>query len=164
MSALPQFSFYSQPSFAMPRRILPRIILSQGQPSAASTAMARRSSGFIPWRNLNRELLFDDVLKSIENKYVIENRSEVARFIQKNRLRGLLLEAIKPLSTFFGADTIKTLTLLRDDEESESLFCLLMTPGEMEDARRRLRLFDEDWWLVNSARSSGNLNFDFELI
>ncbi len=164
MSALPQFSAYGQPTLPMPRRVPHRTTLSEKQPGTSRAAVISHIGVVVPWRDSNRGMPLDDVLKSIETDYVIENRSEVARFIQKNRLRGLLLEAVKLLDTFFDTDAIKALTLVTDDEGTESLFCLLITPGEMEEARSRLRSFDEDWWLSNSARSGGKLNFDFELI
>jgi hypothetical protein len=113
---------------------------------------------------LNRGIPADETLKSIETDYVIDNRSEVAGFIQAYRLRSVLLEAVRPLNIYFGVDFIKTLTLVSDDEEGESLFCLLVSPGQMEEARNRLRSFDEAWWMSNSARSGGKLNFDFDLV
>jgi hypothetical protein len=164
MSALRQFSAYGQIALPAPARVPHRTILTEKQSGTPSTATVLHIGVVVPWRDLSRGKPLDDILRSIEIKYVIEARYEVAEFIQKNHLRGLLLEAVRPLNTFFGTDAIKALTLVTDDEGSESLFCLLVTPGEMEDARNRLRSFDEDWWLVNSARSGGKLNFDFELI
>jgi len=164
MSALRQFSAYTQPSLPLPRRAPYRAISTGKQPKTSGTVLIPRVIATGSWRGLNRRIPADDALKSIEADYVIHSRSEVAGFIEAYRLRGLLLEAIKPLNAFFGADSIKALALVTDDEDSESLFCLIITPGEMKEARRRLRSFDEDWWLGNSVRSGGKLNFDFELI
>jgi hypothetical protein len=164
MSALRQFSAYTQPTPPIPRRVQPRTTSLEKQPKTSSLTVIPRVFAAISWRDLNRGIPTDGVLNSIETNYVIDSRNQVGGFIQGYRLRGLLLEAIKPLNIYFGADSIKALTLVTDDDDSESLFCLIITPGDMEEARRRLRSFDEDWWLGNSARSGGKLNFDFELI
>jgi hypothetical protein len=79
-------------------------------------------------------------------------------------LRGLLLLAREPLNTAFGDKTVKNLSMVRDDEGFETLFCLVMTAGTMQDARQALRRFDQQWWLAHSRQVSGKLNFDFELI
>lgn len=164
MSALRQFSAYAQPSLPIPRRNLSRTISSEKQPSTSSAIAINRVFAAASWRDLNRGIPADETLKSIETDYVIDNRSEVAGFIQAYRLRSVLLEAVRPLNIYFGVDFIKTLTLVSDDEEGESLFCLLVSPGQMEEARNRLRSFDEAWWMSNSARSGGKLNFDFDLV
>ena len=96
--------------------------------------------------------------------YVIEDRSTVAAFIEENRLRGLLLQARNPLNAAFGEAAVKTLTLVRDDEGFKRLFCLVMAPGDMQEARRALRSFDQQWWLARCEQAAGKLNFDFELV
>ena len=118
----------------------------------------------INWQRLKRELPPDFALKGLEDAYVIDNRSAVAAFIEQNRLRGLLLEAREPLNTAFGESAVKTLTLVQDDEGFDTLFCLILVSGDMNDARLALRFFDQRWWLARSQRAAGKLNFDFELI
>ncbi len=109
-------------------------------------------------------VLRDPALKELEQAYVFDERSAVAAFMERNRIRSLLLEAREPLNTAFGGAAMKTLTLVRDDEGFDALFCLVMVPGDMQEARRALRSFDEQWWLAHSAQAGGKLNFDFELI
>jgi hypothetical protein len=106
----------------------------------------------------------DSGAESLEDMYVIENRAAVTRFIEKNRLRGLLSQAVDALNGAFGKGAIKTLKLLCDDEGSETLFCMIMTGGEMERAILALRDFDERWWLAHCGLVAGKLNFDFELV
>lgn len=109
-------------------------------------------------------VLRDPGLAELEQAYVFDDRSAVAAFIERNRIRRLVLEAREPLNTAFGEAAMKTLTLVRDDEGFDALFCLVMVPGDMQEARRALRSFDERWWLACSAQAAGKLNFDFELI
>jgi hypothetical protein len=103
-------------------------------------------------------------MTALETAYVFEDRSVVAEFIRRNRLRGLLLQAVKPLHDAFGETAIKVLRLVTDDEGSETLFCLVMTSEELADAQDALRCFDEHWWLSRCDLRAGLLNFDFELV
>lgn len=115
-------------------------------------------------QRLNREVAPRSALKGLEDLYVIEGRSAVTAFIEENRLRGLLLEAGRPLAAAFGEAAVKTLRLVRDDEGFRTLFCLVLVPGDMREARRALRFFDQQWWVDRSRQAAGRLNFDFELV
>lgn len=106
----------------------------------------------------------DSTLEGLEDEYVIDNRSAVAAFIIQNRIRGLLLQAREPLNAAFGKGPLKKLTLVTDDEGSKTLFCLVRVPGDMQEARRALRSFDQRWWLGRSTQAAAKLNFDFELV
>lgn len=103
-------------------------------------------------------------LKELKQFYVFEDRSQVAPFIERNRLRELLLRAREPLNAAFGTGTLKKLMLATDDEGCTALFCLVRVSGAMQEARRALKLFDQRWWLVHSVLAAGKLNFDFELV
>ncbi len=104
------------------------------------------------------------VLALLEGTYVIENRREVAQFVEENQLGGLLKQARDPINKAFGRKAVKTLTVVEDDEGFRTLFCLVMIPGDMQEARNALKAFDEEWWLQHSPKVGGKLNFDFELI
>jgi hypothetical protein len=96
--------------------------------------------------------------------YVIDNRLAVNPFLAANHLHRVLREALPNLEAAFGKSSIKTLSLVTDDEGSQTLFCFVMWKGEMEAARAALRAFDESWWLTHSEKIAEKLNFDFELI
>ena len=106
----------------------------------------------------------DLVLKELKQLYVFEDPSAVGAFIGRNRFRELLIEARDPLNAAFGETAVRKLRLVEDDEGYVTLFCLVLVPGELEEARRALNSFDEAWWLARSHEASGKLNFDFELI
>ncbi|MGB7590902.1 MAG: hypothetical protein WBO19_06650, partial [Terriglobia bacterium] len=106
----------------------------------------------------------DRALTELERFYVFEDHSAVAAFIEQKRLRGLLEQAREPLKATFGEAALKKLTLVTDDEGSKTLFCLVRVPGDMQEARRALRSFDQRWWLGRSTQASAKLNFDFELV
>ncbi|MBI2816214.1 MAG: hypothetical protein HYX72_04680 [Acidobacteria bacterium] len=117
----------------------------------------------IDWLRHNREVVGETTLKGLDDSYVIENRRRVAAFIERNRLRAFLQQARKPLNDAFGEATVKTLTIVCDDEGFETLFCLVRFTGDMRQAKLALNSFDEHWWLMRSDQVAEKLNFDFEL-
>jgi len=101
---------------------------------------------------------------ALDEIYVWDNRPSVLRFIEESRVRGLLLDARQALDDAFGNDAIKSLSLVRDDEGFDTLFCLVRTRAQLETATRALREFDEHWWLARSEEAAGKVNFDFDLV
>ncbi|MGA1999015.1 MAG: hypothetical protein ABSG52_03395 [Terriglobales bacterium] len=166
MSAAQQLPSYLEQPAGAPAREVPVQSRYAGwlQPRVGATKKPPYSAE-LDWRGLNREVLPEVVITGLQATYVIENRRSVAEFIAENRaLRKLLLEAPDAIDREFGRDSVKTLTVLEDDEGSRQLFCLIMVPGEMDEARRALRSFDLHWWLDRSSHVPGKLNFDFELV
>jgi hypothetical protein len=106
----------------------------------------------------------NSTLEALEQAYVLEDRSAIPAFIKGNRLLELLLVAQEPLTSAFGEATVKKLTLVEDDEGFVTLFCFVLVPGGLDEARSALNSFDESWWLAHSHEAGGKLNFDFELI
>jgi len=119
--------------------------------------------GELHWQSLNRKPSPDFVLSGLEDVYVIDDRSAVAAFIGKNRLRSLLLLARDPLNVVFGETALKRLAIVSDDEGFNTLFCLIAISGNVHEARQALESFDQRWWLDHCEQADGNLNFDFEL-
>jgi len=111
-----------------------------------------------------QEPLAGSTLRSLEQVYVLEDRSATLAFIKQHGLLEPLLEARGPLTSAFGEAALKKLALVEDDEGFVTLFCFVQFPGSLEEARRALNLFDEQWWLTRSHAAGGKLNFDFELI
>lgn len=103
------------------------------------------------------------VLDSLQSSYVIDNRTEVASFIENNQLTGVLVRAIDPIQKAFGTSTLRKLTILEDDDGDRTLFCLVAFPGTLEDAQTALDSFDRDWW-VSNAKYASKLNFDYRLV
>ena len=123
-----------------------------------------REFQYFQWEGRHRAVRRDLALTELERVFVFEDRAEVAAFMERNRIRGLLLEAREPLNAAFGEGAVKKLTLLEDDEGFTTLVCLVLVAGDMPVARLALRSFDEQWWLARAGQAGGKLNFDFELI
>jgi hypothetical protein len=116
------------------------------------------------WETLRRCVPGGQAVRGLDDTYLIENRPVVSRFIEEHRLHGLLLQAKEPLTTRFGKNSIKTLSLICDDEGFETLFCVVSISGDLREQRDALRAFDRDWWLENVRQAAGRLNFDFQLV
>jgi hypothetical protein len=96
--------------------------------------------------------------------YKIDDSTKAGLFIEKHRLREILVKAIEPLNKAFGESPIKTLAVVEDEEGSRTLVCLVAFPGSGTEARNALNAFDRNWWLMNAREFVGKLNFDFELV
>ena len=94
---------------------------------------------------------------------VTTNHRETLRFIEANDLTHVLLDSVKHVNAAFGESSLKTLALVEDDEGFQSLFCLVIFPGTLQDARTALKSFDNAWWLQHARQFGSKLNFDFEL-
>jgi hypothetical protein len=116
------------------------------------------------WGVSYQESVGGSELTTLQQAYVLEDRSAIPAFIKRNRLLEPLLEARAPLTSAFGEATVKKLTLVEDDEGFVTLFCLILVPGSSEEARRALNSFDENWWLARCGQLGGRLNFDFDLV
>jgi hypothetical protein len=118
------------------------------------------------WRPCNRErYISDSPTQELEQTYVINDREAVSAFLQGNRSAlSILREAPAALNIFFGPKAKKVLRVIEDDEGTRTLFCFVAFDGDLSEAMRALKSFDENWWLERCARVAGNLNFDFELV
>jgi len=116
------------------------------------------------WREVRTQVPPDPGIRGLDDAYVIADRPNVAAFIARNRLRGLLLQAAGPLNVAFGPPSVKVLSLVTDDEGSQTLFCLVLASADLETARHSLEVFDRIWWLSHCHEVAGILNFDFELV
>lgn len=102
-----------------------------------------------------------DVLTS---RFVVVNRRATRKFIQDENLLDVLLQSEKHIGAAFGESSVKTLTIVEDDEGHRTLFCLVAFLGTLEEAQASLRTFDRNWWLNRAHKFGSKLNFDFELV
>jgi hypothetical protein len=104
------------------------------------------------------------LLSELDKTYVMEDRKKIPPFIEENHLDAILHQSCAPLNSAFGNNSLKKLSLICDDEGIETLFCLIMFSGSVQDAQKSLSSFDQNWWLSQSFRFAGKLEFDFELV
>lgn len=163
MSAAPtlQFAHFTEQQPQLSPEPKPEQNWTQDQPCEKKPP--RGVGGFRDFCLPIRERTSSNLPQGLDDAYVIVNRPVVARFIEENRLAGLLLRAKGPLVEAFGEQAIKQLALISDEEGFETLFCSVLISGDMQQARQVLRKFDETWWLDNVKDAAGRLNFDFQM-
>ncbi len=117
----------------------------------------------VSWDNPKRCFVRREATRGLDDTYVFDSRQVVSKFIEEHRLHNLLVQAKEPLKERFGAASVKTLTLVCDDEGFESLVCLVTANGTLQENLDALRAFDREWWLGQINEADGRLNFDFQL-
>jgi hypothetical protein len=101
-------------------------------------------------------------LQQLRSKYVFRNSSDIAQFLSDHRGAGAtLIGALEQLQESFGPDVILNLEATREDDESLSLYAIVVWRGTVEGAERALEDFDERWWLNQAPQ--GRLTFTYEL-
>lgn len=88
------------------------------------------------------------------------DRRQVRKFLDEHPyLFALLAEAVPHLRQVFG-DAPVYLDLDVDPETGfEELFGIIIVPEEMENVWQVLRRFDDAWFLAQTKRTRGRLNF-----
>jgi len=105
------------------------------------------------------------VLKDVRRHFVLPADSSVATFLTAHpALAQILLEAAPQLRAAFGAETLVNLRVPIDDSGSQSLYAVVMWPGQVRDVRDDLARFDDAWWIARSRQASGYLTFTYELV
>lgn len=97
-----------------------------------------------------------------------ELREGVERFLrERSSLRPFLYETGGKLREYFGSDTLLAVECFVDPESSSApveLFLLVKTHLEVDEARERLRRFEQGWWLDNMQRGDYLLNVSLEFV
>jgi len=106
------------------------------------------------------------MLADVRRHFVLPpDPNPVTSFLSAHRaIPQILLEAMGPLRTCFGADAVFHLRTLTDESGSQTLYAVVMWPGSLRDVRAGLARFDDDWWTAHSHQASGHLTFTYELI
>lgn len=92
--------------------------------------------------------------------------TEVAAFLELHAgVANALLNAIDRIPEFFGEGAPIALEMLWDPEnpEHDALYALIQTSLPAEEALRRLKRFDEAWWLgaIDHARGGVTISLEF---
>jgi len=117
---------------------------------------------FVPDTQITLETV---TANELDSRFIITtNRQETLTFIEANDLLHVLLRSEKHINDAFGESSLKTLTIVEDDEGYRTLFCLIVFSGTLAQAQEALGSFDRNWWLKNARKFGSKLNFDFELV
>jgi hypothetical protein len=110
---------------------------------------------------------FEFGTQSLERLYTFRNGVEVSRFIERHPfLVPVLVEAYSKIENYFGFYPQIFLEVVNDPEVQGlvELFGYIVTRLSPEEAGKRLRRFDQDWFLNQLPQVKGLLNFDVEFL
>ena len=103
-------------------------------------------------------------LNDVRKHYVFPPDSSVEDFLTEHRpLTQVLLDAVPSLEKYFGAKTVFRLRAPIDEDGDQTLYAVVVWPGEVRDVRDALAKFDAEW-LAQSSFSSVDLTFTYELV
>jgi hypothetical protein len=129
-------------------------------PQREGIAAETLASTRVLWETGNRQL--EAEIAELKTKYVFRNESAISQFVFGHRAAaGVLLNALPELIECFGEDVVFNLEAVSDDDESTSLYAIVVWRGLAEGAESALEDFDERWWLNRSAQPG--LTFTYEL-
>ena len=119
----------------------------------ASTVMAQSQPTLGWWTaapSASTVMVLEESLRQIEQWYRLPAPEAVRRFIRQHvALASLLVEAIDPLTQFFGPAPRVSLRLVSDPEveDWDELFAYIQVSISPEEALERLHQLDEEWFL-----------------
>ncbi|MBD2133419.1 hypothetical protein H6F47_13515 [Sphaerospermopsis sp. FACHB-1094] len=104
-------------------------------------------------------------LRKINSLYIVENKFDVHRFLQKHsNLIGVLLEAHPQIRKYFPTEKLR-LKLYFDPESPEweyLIIAICTSPEFVDEALNKQTEFDENWWIDASLGVAVNLSIDLE--
>jgi hypothetical protein len=111
----------------------------------------------------NRDLAAQ--LRTLQQHYTILDGDKLIIELLEGEptLFNLLVEAVQPLQTAFGATRLFQIRAQHSDDDALLRVAVRVPADYRDDPERVLRSFDRDWWLDNCQRSGGALVFDYEI-
>jgi len=100
-------------------------------------------------------------------RYVTHDPEAVSAFLARHPfLVPVLTDALGPLADAFGAETPLVVAVERDPEVAgwEELRVDVETTLPVDEADRRLEVFDTTWWLANLPHAQGKLFFTLAFV
>jgi hypothetical protein len=135
------------------------------QPAGKQPPKEGTYSGFLThtealWTE-SRKKLMDDV-QGLRKLYAFRNEDAVIRFCSAHgATTTFLANAAQELTRAFGQDAILNLECVVEEDESASLYAIVVWRGDAAEAEAQLEDFDERWWLNQDAQPG--LTFTYEL-
>jgi len=107
----------------------------------------------------------DATFSSIESLYSLRGQTAVAHILGRHPvLIPLLMEAREKLDVYFPNSEVSLEVIIDPETEGDyQLLAAVSTDSPAEDAYRRLKEFDRDWWLDEQGRSRGLLSISIDL-
>ena len=134
-----------------------------------SVALLESSEVMRLWQEIGTSVVrtLESEIRSLERLHTFRKGVKVSRFIERNSfLMPVLLEAYSYIENYFGPYPQVFLEVVSDPEVQGlvELFGYIATRLTYEEAGKRLRRFDWDWFLNQLPQVKGLLNFDVEFL
>lgn len=108
------------------------------------------------------------ILDDLTGIYAFKEPEDIASFLEAHPFLVPLLIEARPVIAHHFPDVPVVLELvsepdIEDEEEAAALtvlFALIEMDLPLQEARRRLHLFDQGWWLARARRADCRLEFD----
>jgi hypothetical protein len=112
------------------------------------------------WEQSYNQIAAD--IDELKAGYIFRNAAAIVDFVSRHRtVAHVLSNALPQLKQSFGEDVVFNLEVIREDDDSSSVYAIVVWRGPAEGAEAALEDFDERWWL-NQAPQPG-LTFTYEL-
>jgi len=130
-----------------------------------SAALLKSPEVLISWQEIGASIIrtYEFKVRSLERLYTFRKSVEVSRFIERHSfLMLVLLEAYSYIKNYLGPYPQVFLEVVSDPEVQGlvELFGYIATRLTYEEAGKRLRRFDWEWFLNQLPQGKGLLNFD----
>jgi hypothetical protein len=103
-------------------------------------------------------------IDEVAKLYRTPDDASVAMFLHEHRtIPQLLIQAAPKLKKYFG-DAALTLRAPVDEDGSQTLYAVVLWPGDVAEVRRAVDKFDDGWWLAKSGDAANSLSFTYELV
>jgi hypothetical protein len=105
-------------------------------------------------------------IELVRSQYKFRQDSAVRAFVAAHSfLVPILLEAPEQIRRVFG-DTVQLELQIESEPDAESdteeLFLLILSSGDFNESRQKLRELDRRWWLAASSPACCRMNIDVE--
>jgi hypothetical protein len=104
-------------------------------------------------------VLQDDISR-LRQSYVFTTSKPLDLFLaRRSVIVAILREAVVPLRSAFGQDTLFRLELSVDEYEVATVYCVVVWRGSVKSAAQAFESFSEGWWLDHMTPATNDLVF-----
>jgi hypothetical protein len=129
------------------------------------------SEGTIVFEISNARAVFQRSQKALNQEmdrlrtfYGFSARETVASFLTNHpSISSVLMAAVPYLKEHFGPESILNLKVSSEDDDSQTLYAVVVWRGTAQTAAQAMESFVENWWLDQMTSNTTDLAFTYEL-
>ena len=110
------------------------------------------------------QIMLDQDLVELRKSYGFPANDSVLKFLENHRaVSAVLLAAAPRLREYFRRDSILNLEVSTDEDESQTLYAVIIWHESVHTAAQALDQFEENWWLDQMTPNTTDLAFTYRL-